>query len=78
MLADRYDPVTELTITDMLHYCLEHADNNLPPKGSTVIKVSFFLSRYLHMLFLILVLLLWIGTYATFLTGFFFFFNFFY
>lgn len=37
-IPDRYDPVTELTITDMLHYCLEHADNNLPPKGSTVIK----------------------------------------
>ncbi|CAK9309820.1 unnamed protein product [Citrullus colocynthis] len=37
-IPDRYDPVTELTITDMLHYCLEHADNNLPPKGLTVIK----------------------------------------
>ncbi|XP_050936010.1 uncharacterized protein LOC103497586 isoform X3 [Cucumis melo] len=38
-IPDRYDPVTELTIIDMLHYCLEHADKNLPHKRWMVIKV---------------------------------------
>ncbi|XP_038899527.1 uncharacterized protein LOC120086808 isoform X2 [Benincasa hispida] len=41
-IPDRYDPVTELTIIDILHYCLEHADKNLPPKGWTVIKDHMF------------------------------------
>ncbi|XP_004149770.1 uncharacterized protein LOC101208586 [Cucumis sativus] len=43
-IPDRYDPVTELTIIDMLHYCLEHADKNLPPKRWTVIKDMFSVS----------------------------------
>ncbi|XP_022991684.1 uncharacterized protein LOC111488225 [Cucurbita maxima] len=37
-IPDSYDPVTELTIIDMLHYCLEHADKNLSPKSWTVFK----------------------------------------
>ncbi|XP_050936017.1 uncharacterized protein LOC103497586 isoform X5 [Cucumis melo] len=43
-IPDRYDPVTELTIIDMLHYCLEHADKNLPHKRWMVIKDMFSVS----------------------------------
>lgn len=51
MLAESYDPVTELSIIDMLHYCLEHSDKYLPLKGWRVLKVSFF-TRFTYVLLL--------------------------
>ncbi|XVF32131.1 hypothetical protein REPUB_Repub17cG0055600 [Reevesia pubescens] len=32
-IPESYDPITELTIVDMLRYSLEHADRNLPHKN---------------------------------------------
>lgn len=41
LLAESHDPVTELTIVNMLHYSLEHADKNLPHKRQIAKKVWF-------------------------------------
>jgi hypothetical protein len=43
VLAESCDPVTELTIIDMLCFCLEHADTNLPRKSWITNKVCSFL-----------------------------------
>lgn len=42
MAAESCDPVTELIITDMLCFCLEHADKNLPRKSWITKKVCLF------------------------------------
>lgn len=50
-IAESCDPVTELTITDMLCFCLEHADKNLPRKSWITKKVPTVpLSAYILLL----------------------------
>ncbi|CAK9140905.1 unnamed protein product [Ilex paraguariensis] len=39
-IPESCDPATELAIVDMLRYCLEHADRNLPVKGRFMGKVD--------------------------------------
>ncbi|XWS36597.1 hypothetical protein CRYUN_Cryun20dG0098300 [Craigia yunnanensis] len=49
-IPESHDPVTELTIVDMLRYSLEHADRNLPRKNwvtEKVHKVSLSACLYL-------------------------------
>lgn len=41
MLVESCDPVTELTIIDMLRYSLEHADKNLPHRHWLAEKVWY-------------------------------------
>ncbi|KAA8543539.1 hypothetical protein F0562_021715 [Nyssa sinensis] len=48
------DPMTELTIVDMLRYSLEHADRNLPGKGWSMGKVVTVPLSTCLLLFLIL------------------------
>ncbi|PIN00756.1 hypothetical protein CDL12_26740 [Handroanthus impetiginosus] len=41
-IPDNDDPATALAIADMLIYCLERADRNLPPKDQFAVKDWFF------------------------------------
>lgn len=38
--AENNDPATTLAVFDMLAYCLERADRNLPAKGMFEVKVG--------------------------------------
>lgn len=53
-IPESHDPVTELTIVNMLHYSLEHADKNLPHKRQIAKKVrSLSLSLYISLFFIL-------------------------
>lgn len=45
LLAESCEPENELVIVDMLRYCLEHADRNLPRKISAKTKVKSFMEN---------------------------------
>lgn len=45
MDADTKDEDTELAIVDMLRYCIEHADRNLPFNQNYLLQVGILDSR---------------------------------
>ncbi|XP_073135325.1 uncharacterized protein [Henckelia pumila] len=60
-IPDDKDPATALTIIDMLHYCLERADRNLPGNDQYMSKISntsSFLARRVLLVVLVMAILL--------------------
>lgn len=53
VLTESDDPITKLTIIDMLCYSLEHAEKNLPQKQLHINKVCCFCKIYLHLYVLV-------------------------
>ncbi|KZV35227.1 hypothetical protein F511_42300 [Dorcoceras hygrometricum] len=59
-IPDDKDPATALTIIDMLHYCLERADRNLPGNDqymSKMCKRSSLVARWLPLVALVMAIL---------------------
>nr|GMD20191.1 uncharacterized protein LOC109173662 isoform X14 [Ipomoea batatas] len=48
-IPESNDCATKLAILDMLHYCLDHADKNLPFKGClSLVRIKTIIESYIH------------------------------